>query len=1052
MADDTVSEQPPVPPPRPRRPTRQPPPLPVPAATDEGSETVHDAPVHSSEPETIPKATDELTLTPLRAHYLKKSLIQLELQRELSQLADPTSNGHNVSPFSYIGPPFTPPPKSAPMVDLPFIRYMFRRFVLTFPFLAAAPKDFFPSKLQPFLSSLLSRNLGFADNPLRNPDEESDEHTRAKIIAKLEKQLGLLLSSATKLVEPEEVVRLTQSDLDRLEKIAKKRQEKAKKVRDVFEINVICVRTVSVKGRVRSKVHEEFIVRTRRTNHPDIFVSRRYGDFKTLADELRKAHTEELVRPPPPKDRTTVAAPPTSAGPSMTSFAYWTGTGAASNPSPVNESSDSLSMAGSPTTSPPPSSTGAAVRLSREKNRLTLRSYLNSLLASPTLASSPVLRSFLTASPTSLSPEELEDARRREEADRVRDEGRKRFAKEVADRVEGLRGAINNVKGDILGEDGLTRVFGTIKICPNVEDLPHDYRSVLEWGRISLASTIFHQFVASDASSETLASVKRIHGLMPYMLMKGILRLSNPVGMIRGILDLFLAQPFGGRSLLQRMFTSSLSEEVKALEGDIEAVEEKVDDPLICEKLRLFIYAPAEIQNFYFEDAAAEKVNILSCILRSGEEPVLPRAQLHRVMRAHKAHDEYTKDRAKFDDSDDDDGPADEEAWLYEDLGILAKLYARLRDREQLIALIFEGTTSELLKDILTIFYSPLAQVYKAASIADSIGDLQSFMNDLIKTVEQVEELSQEDAHKTVQIFIDLVQRHEQSFYHFVHKVHTKGQGLFDSLMQWIEQFLTFVRVGLGESVSLEFLLPHTGKGRADILKEVDAVALYHYKLKLAYEDKLRRRFGKVPGESSVDADERATQALVDGVVEDLNFDDLIKGDAVEIAADDSDSEFDSETDDESEEGSSEESSLEAEPGFEMQRQASTSQRPHEGSRVHSAHNTTDTAASIRHAPLTGSSKPQSAPPTRTSFSSVASGQASEKALPAIPRGQNGPDRSPSKRTARDPPSRSPPVEPKSSGKKSKKTSSPIEPPELKVIPELVPLFVEMVRFISLLK
>jgi hypothetical protein len=44
------------------------------------------------------------------------------------------------------------------------------------------------------------------------------------------------------------------------------------------------------------------------------------------------------------------------------------------------------------------------------------------------------------------------------------------------------------------------------------------------------------------------------------------------------------------------------------------------------------------------------------------------------------------------------------------------------------------------LKDILTIFYSPLAQVYRAASISDSLGDLQSFINDLIKTVEQTEE------------------------------------------------------------------------------------------------------------------------------------------------------------------------------------------------------------------------------------------------------------------------------------------------------------------------
>lgn len=30
--------------------------------------------------------------------------------------------------------------------------------------------------------------------------------------------------------------------------------------------------------------------------------------------------------------------------------------------------------------------------------------------------------------------------------------------------------------------------------------------------------------------------------------------------------------------------------------------------------------------------------------------------------------------------------------------------------------------------------------MYKAASIADSIGDLQNFVNDLIRTVEQVEE------------------------------------------------------------------------------------------------------------------------------------------------------------------------------------------------------------------------------------------------------------------------------------------------------------------------
>jgi hypothetical protein len=48
------------------------------------------------------------------------------------------------------------------------------------------------------------------------------------------------------------------------------------------------------------------------------------------------------------------------------------------------------------------------------------------------------------------------------------------------------------------------------------------------------------------------------------------------------------------------------------------------------------------------------------------------------------------KHRESLNDSDDDDGPQDEDAWLFEDLGILAKLYSRLRDKEQLIELIFE--------------------------------------------------------------------------------------------------------------------------------------------------------------------------------------------------------------------------------------------------------------------------------------------------------------------------------------------------------------------------
>ncbi|TEB30268.1 hypothetical protein FA13DRAFT_1792719 [Coprinellus micaceus] len=854
-------------------------------------------------------------LTPLRAHYLKKSLIQLQFSRELDILT--TTDVPNVSNLSFLGPPFSTPPKGVQPLDLPFLKFIFRQFVLTFPFMEAAPKGFYAEKVQPFVDALVSRNLAAA-SLLDDADEA--ETSRRKLLAKIERNMAMFLGSTTKLVEREDIVRLTQTDLDRLERLAERRKRHLAKNKDAFEVNVVGVRTVVEKGRVRSRAHEEFIIRTRRSRYHDVYVSRRYGDFKTLANELAKRYPEENIRLPPAKDRTTVTAP-SSAPANSLNFPSDTF-------SPISPNSV-LSWDGSETQVPPSPSSRKSKKdgLARERNRLTLRAYLTSLLSSRTVGSSPVLKAFLLMDPVTLSPGELDDCRRREEADRTREESRKRFAREIASRVDSLRDAVKSVKGDLMGKDGLTHVFATIKVTPHISGLPDNYKAVVEWARISLASTAFHTFVASDDASETFAGLKRIHGLMPYFMLKGALKITNPIAMIRAVLDLFLAQPFGGRSLLQRMFTSSLTEEVRSIEEEIEAVKDKVDDPVMCDKIRQFVYAPREIQEMFKMDAVAEKMNIITVVLRSSEAPALSRPQMHRLAKAHKAHQEYTQVRSNLEDSDDDEGPQNEDAWLIEDLKILTHMYQKLRDREQLIALIFEGFTSELLKDIITIFYSPLAKVYRAASIADSLGDLQDFISDLIRTVESVEEISGEDPSRTVQAFINLVQRHEQSFYQFVHNVHSKGEGLFESLMRWIELFLTFMREGLGPPISLEFLLPHSGKEREDILAEVDKVAVHHYKLKVLYEDKIRRRFGRAQADQDADAEDAAAREMVNGVLGEINFGDIVQGDAVDLAAADTDEEDTSDSYD-SDEDSSEYTSSSELADSESEREESATLHP----------------------------------------------------------------------------------------------------------------------------
>lgn len=233
-------------------------------------------------------------LTAIRAHYLKKSLISLQFGKELKVISNPASNP-NISILSYLGSPFTPPPKeSADVYDLVFFKFIFRQFFLTFPFFASAPKNFFPQKLQPFVDSLLARNLtGGYNATIDKRDEDAEELGRQKVIHKLEKQLTLLMGSAVKLTDKEEVVRLTQTDLDRLETLARRRRERALRHtnQDVFEVNVIGVRSFVEKKTLRTKAHDEFIIRTRRTGAPDVFVARRFGDFKTLWDTVRHLNT-----------------------------------------------------------------------------------------------------------------------------------------------------------------------------------------------------------------------------------------------------------------------------------------------------------------------------------------------------------------------------------------------------------------------------------------------------------------------------------------------------------------------------------------------------------------------------------------------------------------------------------------------------------------------------------------------------------------------------------------------------------------------------------------
>ena len=102
--------------------------------------------------------------------------------------------------------------------------------------------------------------------------------------------------------------------------------------------------------------------------------------------------------------------------------------------------------------------------------------------------------------------------------------------------------------------------------------------------------------------------------------------------MLRGILDLFLAQPFGQRSLLQRILSITLNDDIQKIQKNIDMLREKIGDNALCDKLKNYVHADAVLQEPIRQEVADEKTELITAILRSEDiQPVLDGKQILRI-------------------------------------------------------------------------------------------------------------------------------------------------------------------------------------------------------------------------------------------------------------------------------------------------------------------------------------------------------------------------------------------------------------------------------------
>ncbi|KAJ3026875.1 hypothetical protein HDV00_011529 [Rhizophlyctis rosea] len=224
---------------------------------------------------------------------------------------------------------------------------------------------------------------------------------------------------------------------------------------------------------------------------------------------------------------------------------------------------------------------------------------------------------------------------------------------------------------------------------------------------------------------------------------------------MKAMMDLFMAQPFGGRSLMQRLITAGIQDEIAGFGKDIKECESGIGDEAIKTKIKNYVYLSPNRQNDASEgeEEDVDRVTILRRVLSDKSVEPLISPETSDLVLGNKI--------------------------LLKALWKLLLLHTRKLDKEEMVNLVFEGVTGSLLRDIITIFYTPLSQVYASANVGDLVGDVKVFLDDLVGVCEGREVGGGKNGVATVQqptmpfkTFTALVDRHAQNLYRFIHGVY----------------------------------------------------------------------------------------------------------------------------------------------------------------------------------------------------------------------------------------------------------------------------------------
>jgi hypothetical protein len=275
-----------------------------------------------------------------------------------------------------------------------------------------------------------------------------------------------------------------------------------------------------------------------------------------------------------------------------------------------------------------------------DRVRRSLRSWLRDLVTIRGIAHHSLVATLLLSNPISLKESDLQLIQQSQAIDEARRHDRKERAASADTRARLAHMFYSSVKEEIARQDGLAVLSEVLRTQPIAANLPIRFAKSLEWVRHSLASFLFDALVAGPPT--TFAKFEKLNSVIPWFKLRQILKVASRKSILtRALSDLFLAKPFGSRSLLQRLISVLVDHETSY--EDIATCRAKIGSLTICSKIEAFVQAPEDVKVNIRRHAELNDLPLVCTIARGGENPRLDPIDSERVMTAARHYERLLK-------------------------------------------------------------------------------------------------------------------------------------------------------------------------------------------------------------------------------------------------------------------------------------------------------------------------------------------------------------------------------------------------------------------------